>query len=89
MQYDYKTVLKFLDYPQRVAYSNPMTDRGEKVRWAVHSAEFHRLIKLVSKLPPATSNHVVRFIELYRHANGELFVYFIEERRTQAEKSTY
>lgn len=89
MQHDYKTVLEFLDYPQRFAYSNPMTDKEKKVRWTVHSSDFHRLIKLVSKLPPAISKYVVRHIELYQHANGELFIYFVEEKKTKTEKSTY
>jgi hypothetical protein len=87
MQNDYKTVLEFLDYPQRFAYTNPLTDRGKKVRWATHSGDFHRLIKLVSKLPPAESKHIVRFIELYKGQKATCLSISLKKRRLKQKKA--
>jgi hypothetical protein len=89
MNYDYKTVLEYLDYPQRFAYTNPLTDKGKKVRWGVSSKDFTRLLKLVSKLPPADAKHTVRFVELYKDPEGDMFIFLVEEKKTMTEKSTY
>ena len=86
---NYRSILEFLEYPQRFAYSNPMTDKGKKVRWACHSSEYHRLLRLVSKLPPPESKTVARNIELYNDPEGDTFIYFVEEKKTATENSTY